>query len=245
MLAQLPESVLARMPIEVSTARSGGRAGARSTTTDLLERDGYVIVREPVPPADFEALCAGLGTPGFETLVALREDRQTYLCQPGPVPLHTDHPAARYIGWHCLRQDSMDGAMLLVDHHAFFANASGAFLRTLEQVLLPTGWGPDPQGTHPVVTYAPGGLHLFYAPWLRPVAPSQEEGAALEGLCQLVAEAFLAPTVEVRLEPGQVLIIDNHRILHGRRALKAGSPRMLRRLWIRERESQVPENPRP
>lgn len=43
----------------------------------------------------------------------------------------------------------------------------------------------------------------------------------------------------IRLEPGQVLVVDNHRILHGRRGLMPNSARRLRRLWVHVHDSSV------
>jgi alpha-ketoglutarate-dependent taurine dioxygenase len=39
----------------------------------------------------------------------------------------------------------------------------------------------------------------------------------------------------IRLSPGQVLVVDNHRVLHGRASLLKESARRLRRFWIRLR----------
>ncbi|MEQ1735230.1 MAG: TauD/TfdA family dioxygenase, partial [Rhodoglobus sp.] len=37
---------------------------------------------------------------------------------------------------------------------------------------------------------------------------------------------------EVRMKLGDILLVDNRRVLHGRRAIAEGSPRRLHRIWI-------------
>jgi hypothetical protein len=56
-----------------------------------------------------------------------------------------------------------------------------------------------------------------------------------------LAEAFLADpanTVQMQLEPGQILLIDNHRYLHGRS--KFQGQRLLYRLYFSGRNSEAP-----
>jgi alpha-ketoglutarate-dependent taurine dioxygenase len=43
---------------------------------------------------------------------------------------------------------------------------------------------------------------------------------------------FAAAAETVLLEPGDLLLIDNHRTLHGRTAFPAGSPRLLKRVRV-------------
>jgi len=70
--------------------------------------------------------------------------------------------------------------------------------------------------------------HIFYAPWLVPDAAPPVLRVLGESL--RAEERFRV--VEIRLEVGQTLIVDNHRMLHGRRALCEGSKRRLKRFWI-------------
>jgi alpha-ketoglutarate-dependent taurine dioxygenase len=43
---------------------------------------------------------------------------------------------------------------------------------------------------------------------------------------------FAAAAETVLLDPGDLLLIDNHRTLHGRTAFAAGSPRLLKRVRV-------------
>ena len=53
--------------------------------------------------------------------------------------------------------------------------------------------------------------------------------AALE---RLRAELRRAPVVRARLRPGECLVIDNRRVLHGRAEIKGEGRRLLRRYWV-------------
>ena len=41
-----------------------------------------------------------------------------------------------------------------------------------------------------------------------------------------------AQTIQLKLKPGECLVIDNRRMLHGRTALEDNSNRLLKRYWI-------------
>ena len=50
--------------------------------------------------------------------------------------------------------------------------------------------------------------------------------------CRLVRAATAAAQFVVRLQEGDLLVVDNTRVLHGRRAIQESSPRRLTRFWI-------------
>jgi hypothetical protein len=89
--------------------------------------------------------------------------------------------------------------------------------QALEAVRLPTNLREgEPPASAPVVGHdAAGRPELCFAAY------------------RLIEAA--RPAVARRLEPEPALFLDNHRMVHGRRAISPDSPRRLRRLWIRTR----------
>jgi alpha-ketoglutarate-dependent taurine dioxygenase len=83
---------------------------------------------------------------------------------------------------------------------------------------------------------------VFYVPWFVE-RPDDEAGRDRLGrFGRLVYEAHRTSRLEIRLERGQCLFIDNRRMLHGRGALPEDSRRHLVRLYLRaDGEGATPE----
>lgn len=201
--------------------------------TALLVTDGYAWVKEPLDEDAFVSLAHAFGDIVDDMSVRVVPGKRTYLARPDPIPLHTDHPSADVILWRCDAQDARDGASLLADGHRVVADLDGQERAVLALMRLPAMvrfGGP----ALPTAIISPGEhrTRVFYAPWLEPVGCPVEGHDALARFRVALARLEKQPT-SIRLEPGQVLIVDNHRILHGRGRLAPESARRLRRLWVR------------
>lgn len=198
-----------------------------------LRIDGFMWIAAALTDAEFVALGHDLGEIVDDTPVRVVPGKRTYLARPDPIPLHTDHPKTDLIAWRCESQDARDGASLLVDGYRVVQKLQAQELEGLEILHLPAmvRLGGDATPT-PILTRAAGPPRLFYAPWLEPIGrPLEVHGALVAFRRALAREQVNARAI--RLEPGQVLIVDNHRMLHGRDGLLPDSTRRLRRLWVR------------
>lgn len=193
---------------------------------------GYALL-PAMGQVEWQALVSRLGTIIDTTSVQLHPGINTYLSQPGEVPLHSDHPDAEWIAWRCECPDPNGTPQLLCDSHSLVASlgvdAHRALLRARVSARYRTGMAARP---FPVLRESVGGSRLFFAPWL---APDSTEAAIQEAWRQLAeaASSSLGSCIRVLLRAGEVLIIDNHRMLHGRPPLLPHSPRRLRRFWLR------------
>lgn len=146
-------------------------------------------------------------------------------------PLHSDEAFAarpcRYVLLHCWQADPDGGGQsLLATRQRIEALADAATRHALlaERFDYPCG---------PSVTLAPA---------LMRYNRQEVEGQQRRHYGHLLAEtqpwldrldaAFLAAAEHVSLAPGDLLIVDNHRTLHGRSAFAAGSPRLLKRVRV-------------
>lgn len=191
-----------------------------------LEEIGFTIIRDGYP----DPLASGLGRVIHKTDVRL-SDKGTYLSSPTAVPFHTDHPDARYILWHCLHQDQDDGSTLLVDGLKIIRSMPAKFRATLSELMILC----PPLGTlipdHIRPFYSPTEPRIFFAPWLI----QKKTGIISEALDAFVNELNCPKNIiAVRMNPGEALVIDNNRVLHGRDAIAPHSNRHLIRLWIGE-----------
>jgi hypothetical protein len=202
-----------------------------SAVLERLAERGWCWIRTTEGEAASPNALNVFGRVRDEALVRLDPEVRSYVCAPDPVPPHTDHPSVDIIAWSCDEQDSDDGANLLLDSRAILKGLSSVARRDLTRTLLPSPpLEPGPVGLWPVLA-SDGGV--FFAPWIEPIAMAVEDG--FKQFRTAVGESW-KDAVEVRLLPGDALLIDNRRILHGRRALHPHSRRRLRRWWIENRE---------
>lgn len=177
----------------------------------------------------FREAIAALGTTILRTEVRVRPESKAMVTSPRSLDLHTDHHAARYIAWYCHRQSDEGGESLLLDALAAFERLAPAHRDRLFNLHLHehTVFPNDP-GSWPFVMYDQGRLRFYYSFWL--TNPSDRDDPAYQAFQQALADT---PRIELKLRPGDALIIDNHRMLHGRKAIGPDGGRYLERFWIK------------
>jgi len=183
--------------------------------------------------AEYRTLVGQLGKPWCETAVELRPDVRSYLCKPEPVPFHTDHPDADWMSWRCEVQDEADGTQQLIDGlealRACGPRVREALMHVHAEVKVR---GDSPPSQIPIVRAAAAGDRLFFASWIKPIESDPHSLSAFEALKAEMMRRSETHVQEVRLSEGEVLIVDNGRLLHGRKGLLSASKRRLRRFWI-------------
>ena len=191
-----------------------------------LNRDGLAacsVRREKV----CEVL-SGIARIVEQTPVRQVDGASTYLCGHDAVPLHTDHPEARWVAWWCEAQAGRDGASILADGVAVLAlmGELAVALKEVEQHV------PSQQLPRQVLETAPvwNGERLYYAPWYPLVRSTKAGSRALEFFKSLLAMGL--GYRRIRLQPGGLLVVDNGRWLHGRDKLERCNGRVLHRFWL-------------
>lgn len=205
---------------------------------DLVRRDlrarGFSVLRS-TQLHDVEALARTLGDVLRVSEVWLKHGVGTYLASPECIPQHTDHPAVRYIVWFCRESQALGGENILLDGYKAIDQLSMRQRLSLANTYLrcPTLDGRDPVRQHTV--WHERTRALFFAPWL-PRSPEHERSL---GAFEKCLAAGTTPRYAVRLELGDALVLDNHRMLHARDALDRDSPRWLTRYWIGESDGSM------
>ena len=161
------------------------------------------------------------------TRVRQLDGATTYLCGHDEVPLHTDHPEARLVAWWCEAQAGRDGASVLADGQAVLS-LMGDRAEALKQVEQHV----PPQLPRQVLETAPvwNGERLYFAPWYPLVRATSAGSVALEFFKNLLAMGL--GRRRIRLLPGDLLVVDNGRWLHGRDKLERRNGRSLHRFWL-------------
>ncbi len=204
-----------------------------------LARSGYLLLRNwssTANPKVADALAASFGNVIQVTNVEAKADSNALVTSFAELDVHTDHSRARYIMWHCVEQSAWGGATVLVDTKPILEAMSQADRDALQKVYLTEHkvFRDDPSRV-PLLRTVQGTDHVYYSFWLlEDEVPSDSQAALAE------FRRLLKATVpyQFQLEPGDVLIIDNHRMLHGRTAISQQGSRRLVRYWIGEGPSK-------
>lgn len=187
----------------------------------------------PMSDAEYRALIGQLGKPWCETAVELRPDVRSYLCKPEPVPFHTDHPDADWMSWRCEVQDESAGTQELVDGLEALRACGPRVRDVLRHVHAEVRVrGDSAPALVPIVRTSGGEDRLFFASWIKPIESDPQASSAFAAMSAEVLRRCESHVQETRLSEGEVLIVDNGRVLHGRKGLPAASKRRLRRFWI-------------
>ena len=195
-----------------------------------LDREG--VVKCAVDKNTVPELLEQLGEIVEETRVRQRNMAKTYLAGRDAVPLHTDHPEADLVVWRCEVQDLQDGATVLADGYSI-VRAMGRSAEPLRSVELHIPPQLPRQKLDRGTVW--DGRRLYYAPWYPIVQADNDGRRALKRFESLLAMGL--GHRRIRLEVGEMLIVDNGRWLHGRDKLPKGSNRLLYRYWLRRRSN--------
>jgi alpha-ketoglutarate-dependent taurine dioxygenase len=152
-------------------------------------------------------------------------------------PLHTDDTfaaqPARFVLMHCWQADAAGGGTSLLAHvRDLLPRLDAAAIGLLREPLFasPFGLAPvlwdDPGDGQPCIRFNHRDFASFgerYGPRLTPAqAPVLDTVLAAARTC----------TTPIHLAPGDCLVVDNHRVLHGRTAFHQASGRLLKRLRV-------------
>jgi len=204
----------------------------------------------PMTEARFVELAGGVGEVGLRTDLVIdpaqaEEERRRrssaagrpVVYAPTELGFHTDRPTVDVIGWYCVEQDAEDGAVLLLDTADLGEHFTAAEIAVLGRVEL--GYfqrnaqtGQEEARRAPLVASGPRGHLLYYAPWLVEESAGSETALLLERFAGYVERKRETALVRIRLERGEALFVDNHRLLHARGNLSPSSRRHIVRLYI-------------
>jgi hypothetical protein len=216
---------------------------------DRLPAEGYVHIARVLGEEVFTAAARQLGTIELRTDIrvdseaddALRRARDPlYADRPSVyradgLSYHTDSPVIDMLAWYCVAQDALDGTSALIDTGDVMQHFDGDDLEVMSRIGVRT-MVRDAENREVVREFpllADG--KLYYAPWLLCDDLGEKERRVAARFADYVAEKDATAPIRIRLKPGEMLFVDNHRILHGRSSIPPDSRRHLVRLYIKVR----------
>lgn len=187
---------------------------------------GWTILR-PQAREDLLAGLAQLGPVIQTTEITPRVNAKAALATDREMALHTDHPRARWISWECVRQSSEGGYSLLKDTKPALDSLTESERDKLRVLSIRTHVVfPDDTGAYPVLRQDGDGADwVYFTPWMT-------DGQSSPAFRKFIRALEATPTLTLRLYPGESLLIDNGRMLHGRSVLGGDKDRLLIRRWI-------------
>lgn len=196
------------------------------STYTILRDKGWTILRPQVNESLLVSL-AQLGPVIQTTEVTPRANAKAALATDKEMQLHTDHPRARWINWECIRQSSEGGYSLLKDTKPALDSLTAPERDELRVLSIRTHVVfPDDTGAYPVLRNDGDGADwVYFTPWMT-------DGQSSPAFRKFIEALEATPTLTLRLFPGESLLIDNGRMLHGRSALGGDKDRLLIRRWI-------------
>ncbi len=161
--------------------------------------------------------------------VVVKPDSRGLVTSARGLDYHTDHHKAKYVALYCYRQTDEGGESILIDAEKIYLKLSPEQQEQLKEIeLFVHKVFHGDQELHPLVAFDDLNTRRFYYSfWL--VKDRDKERPAM-----LAFQKFLRETepIRLRLEKNDVLIIDNHRMLHGRTPITGSKDRFLKRFWL-------------
>lgn len=197
-----------------------------SPSQAAIATKGWTVLRAQVSEALLAEL-AQLGPVIQTTEITPRANAKAAVATDKEMQLHTDHPRARWISWECVRQSSEGGYSLLKDTKLALDTLTTAEREELRSLSIRTHVVfSDDTGAYPILRNdGDGSDWIYFTPWMT-------DGQSSPAFRKFTQALEATPILSVRLYPGESLLIDNGRMLHGRSALGGDKDRLLIRRWV-------------
>lgn len=194
----------------------------------MLQLQGHVVVQAE-HYAHCKRLLSAVGTTRLITDVRDEAGPPGMLHSSTFMSLHTDHPDFDIVAWYCAAQAEQGGESNLADFSAVRGDLSPHCIEALQaiQVGVPSLDPANPRGRLRRLLADDG---IYFADWLIAPTAARQYAEALDEF----QRALRHHQFSVRLRKGDILIIDNRRMLHGRQGFSDGADggRHLVRHWM-------------
>jgi len=193
---------------------------------EIVQREGWLHLRG-LTEEEARSKAAELGSVLLETQVTPKPESRALVTSNRPLGPHTDHHAARHIVWYCKEQSETGGETLLIDAWKIIETMPKGLVDQLYDTLLKEHavFEGDLDYHRMLERREGGGWNVYYSFWLA----EDKENAAFQAFSRALSAV---PRIEFRMAPGDFLVIDNRRMLHGRKAIPSNDKRHLIRLWL-------------
>jgi len=192
---------------------------------DQLSNQGYCYLPDQTK-AQLNEVLNLLGQVIQETDVVADAKSSNLVTSNQALDFHTDNHLARYIVWYCQQPAPKGGMSLLCDAELIYAQLNEEEKNILSKIhVFEHKVFPENRNSNPIVREVDGQRKFYYSFWL--AREKYREMPVFKHWCHLIK---VTPNIKIDLKQSDVLVIDNHRMLHGRTAIEGS--RFLKRYWL-------------
>ncbi len=197
-----------------------------------LAQHGFVYLPNQSEP-ELHRLLPDLGRVLYETDVIANRESKSLVTSHRFLDFHTDNHLAKYIVWFCCQPATEGGITLLCDAQKVYNQLSEeekiqiSKIHVFEHKLF-----PENRNSNPIVRKTKESFKFYYSFWL--AREKYRKQAVFQKWQKLIKEAA---HTRIKMNMSDILIVDNHRILHGRTEIMGH--RFLKRYWIKEQMEKI------
>ena len=198
-----------------------------SVTKELLD-NGFLHLTDQ-SEEQLDELINSLGQVIFTTDVVVKPESKGMVTSARGLDYHTDHHKAKYIIWYCYKQTDLGGDSILMDAEKIYQQLSDDYKQQLKTIeLFEHKIFPDDKESYPfVATDESGNRKFYYSFWL--VKNEDKQNPAMLEFQRLIKQT---EPIRMNLKERDILVVDNHRIFHGRTPIEGSKDRFLKRFWL-------------
>jgi hypothetical protein len=191
-----------------------------------LQRRGFVHLTNQ-SEEQLQEILNSIGLTIMITDIVVKAESKGLVTTALGIDFHTDHHNAKYIVWYCYKQTDEGGDSLLIDAESLYLKLSINEQEDLKSVqLFEHKIFPKDKSSYPFVEIDENNSKQFHCSLMDDFDKKNLAFIAFQNLVQKTE-----PT-KINLKEKDVLVIDNHRIFHGRTAISGSKDRFLKRYWL-------------
>ena len=192
-----------------------------------INTNGYLLIKN-IEFNSAHNIVSSIGNIIDKTDVVVLDNSKSLVTSSKGLALHTDHAKAKFIAWYCIEPAVIGGETKLLDMKPLLETLSDVEINELKSINLKEHKVfDDDVGYTPIITSNNNIDYVYFSFWF--VDGKQKENKTLVKFCNLIKNADYE---RIKLEKGDLLLIDNRRVLHGRTDISGKNCRNLKRFWI-------------
>ena len=170
-----------------------------------------------------------LGAVIMTTDVIIKKESKGLVTTALGIDFHTDHHSAKFVAWYSYKQTDLGGDSLLIDAEKLFLQLPFEQQESLKTVeLFEHKIFQNDKSSYPFVEVDENKNRQFHCSLVNDL---DKINSAFVSFQKLVSES---QPIKLNLKQRDILIIDNHRMFHGRTPIEGSKDRHLKRYWLKK-----------
>ncbi len=203
---------------------------------DSMKEKGFILLKSS-NEEDYFNIISSLGETLYQTEVKMQAGKSNVVYNPQEILFHTDYPKADFVSWFCVNSGNREAPLELIDT-VNIRKMDADTLETLRGIKVGFKCKIDREIYEaPLILDYKFGIGTTYNPWGLQSEMTDEQKSCYDKLLKIFEDA---ERLVIDIDQGDILIIDNRRMLHGRREIAENSPRHLTRVFIKDVNSNIP-----